>query len=288
MVNSVLKQRVITAVLLAIGVLSALFAMSLVQFALFVAVIMVLAGSEWANLAGLQGRAMRIAYAVLVLVSIAWCAKFTGFITGDAPNLMFTARLDHERTRQLLLAACIWWSMALLLVQTYPHSAILWGHRWLRVLIGLCVLVPAWLGFVLLRSVSGGQWLIVFVVLIVACADIGAYFTGRAFGKRKLAVAVSPGKSWEGFVGGMFCTVILALGAGWFWGHPGILMAMVVPTALASVLGDLLESMVKRHRGIKDSGSLLPGHGGILDRIDSLTAAVPVFAAAVLITGWPL
>jgi phosphatidate cytidylyltransferase len=129
--------------------------------------------------------------------------------------------------------------------------------------------------------------LILLIVAVVASADIGGYFTGRAWGKHKLKPAVSPGKTWEGFAGGVAANILLALV---LWQVTGsnlvILLAIILPTSLVSVLGDLLESMVKRHRGIKDSGALLPGHGGVLDRVDSLTAAAPVFALALLASGW--
>ena len=130
--------------------------------------------------------------------------------------------------------------------------------------------------------------MVLMVVLLVAAADIGAYFTGRAIGRRKLAPEVSPGKSWEGVAGGAVFAVLLAVtfniilrGDAWL-----SLFIIVVPTALFSVVGDLLESMVKRYRGVKDSSHLLPGHGGVLDRIDGLVAAAPVFALAFMSSHW--
>jgi phosphatidate cytidylyltransferase len=123
---------------------------------------------------------------------------------------------------------------------------------------------------------------VLYVVAVVCSADIGAYFAGRAWGHRKLAPAVSPGKSWAGFWGGLACALLLGVIAAWQQWFPMYAPWQCVmatgAASLASVLGDLLESMVKRHRGVKDSGRLLPGHGGVLDRLDSLTAAAPVFA----------
>jgi len=151
-------------------------------------------------------------------------------------------------------------------------------------------LVPAWIGLFFIRSHDQGSWLVLLLVAIVACADIGAYFAGKRFGRHRLAATVSPGKSWEGFVGGLFASVIFALIVGQVWAPTERLwlLALVAPTALVSVVGDLLESMVKRHRGVKDSGLILPGHGGVLDRVDGITAAVPVFALTLLITGMPV
>ena len=139
-----------------------------------------------------------------------------------------------------------------------------------------------------LHSLVNGNWLILLVVITVATADTGAYFFGKIFGKHPLAATISPGKSWEGFWGGLFACTLLALLVAWVvdfsqWMQ---LLAIISFVALASVIGDLVESMVKRHRGVKDSGSILPGHGGVLDRIDGLTAAVPVFALAVMSSNW--
>jgi len=156
---------------------------------------------------------------------------------------------------------------------------------------GVAVLLPTWLALSYLRNLPNGAWLLLMLVALVAIADIGAYFFGRRFGKAKLAPAVSPGKSWAGFWGGLACSVSFMAALWYFWpgGMPVSLPAMLVLaaiTSLASVLGDLLESMVKRHRGIKDSSQLLPGHGGVMDRVDSLTAASPVFALGLMSVGW--
>src|SRR5690554_893390 len=150
----------------------------------------------------------------------------------------------------------------------------------MRLAMGLLVLLAGWVGFNVLRDTCC-VWLF-YVLLLVWGADIGAYFSGRAWGRRKLAPAVSPGKSWEGVMGGMAVTLLLALLFA-IWQGLGVagglgLVGVTAVVTLTSVLGDLLESMLKRFRGIKDSSNLLPGHGGVLDRIDSLTAAVPLFA----------
>lgn len=128
------------------------------------------------------------------------------------------------------------------------------------------------------------------VMLLVWGADIGAYFSGKRFGRRKLAVAVSPGKSWEGFYGGLASSLLLTLLAGLYfdWAARDLLLALLGAALVVaiSVVGDLTESMFKRQAAIKDSSNLLPGHGGVLDRIDSLTAAVPMFAVLLWLHGW--
>ena len=162
----------------------------------------------------------------------------------------------------------------------------------MRSLMGILVLAPAWLSAVYLLSFPRGGGLMVVLVLVVAAADIGAYFSGRALGKHKLAAVVSPAKTWEGFWGGMAACMLMAL---LLWSqlpmqqaHVSLVAVLVVAmaTALASVVGDLTVSMVKREAGLKDSGSLLPGHGGVLDRLDSLCGAAPVFALGLLLAGW--
>jgi len=169
---------------------------------------------------------------------------------------------------------------------------VFWRTRAMRNLMGLLVLALAWMAAVYLVSLPRGGGLIVVMVLIVATADIGAYFSGKTWGRHKLAEVVSPKKTWEGFWGGLSACVVLAL---LLWSqlpsqqaHVSLaaVLVVVLATALASVVGDLTVSMVKREAGVKDSGSLLPGHGGVLDRLDSLCGAAPVFALGLLLAGW--
>ena len=180
----------------------------------------------------------------------------------------------------------------MLWVKGYPASGALWGNMAMRSLMGLLILAPAWLAAVYLLSFARGGMLMVAMVLIVVTADIGAYFSGKSFGKHKLAPAVSPAKTWEGFWGGVLACLLLSL-VGWYLlpvqkQHIGLfsVVTVVLITGVASVIGDLTVSMVKRQSGIKDSGNILPGHGGVLDRLDSLAAAAPVFALGLLMVGW--
>ncbi len=273
-----LKQRVITAVFLALGFLALLFFSSWEVFAAAIGAVLTIGAWEWADLSGLSKVFLRLAYASgLVLI-------------GLAAMLYCDWTHNLERLQHILLAACIWWAIALLWVQSFPSSSVLWGTKFIRALMGICVLVPAWLGCLFLFRQPEGAWLVFFVVVLIAAADIGAYFTGRAIGKRKLAPAVSPGKSWEGVMGGAILALVVAaiINVVYAQGPWLALLAIVLPTSLVSVLGDLLESMVKRFRGVKDSSQLLPGHGGVMDRIDGLVAAVPVFSFALLMSGWQL
>lgn len=266
-----LWQRVATALFLLPLVLGAIFFLPNTWFALAMIVPVFLAGREWANLSC----GCRITFQALLLVSLL--------------ALTLSLLLSADAGRPLLWLSAAFWLWALYLVVRYPAINAWHKQRVTMTLTGLVVLVPAWYAVVYLQAFrfTIGDTAVQGLVLlggfvIVWGADVGAYFAGRAFGKRKLAVHVSPGKSVEGAIGGLLLTELLALALGLWLGLSGaalaVLLALVLVTTLASILGDLFESMVKRESGVKDSGNLLPGHGGMLDRIDSVTCALPVFA----------
>ena len=275
-----LKQRVITALVLAVIFLAALFCLPAGYFSFFIGAVLLIGAWEWASLSGFPAIWQRFAYSFLLLILLVATSLYLGF-EGEA-----SPRLNDLAIRDLLIVGCAWWALALLLVQGYPSSSVLWGHKALRLLMGALVLIPTWVALVYVRQQSNGAWLVLLLMLIVAVADSGGYFVGRRFGRHKLAPAVSPGKTWEGFAGGFLANCLLALILSQVLDvNPLLILVLIVPTSLISVLGDLLESMVKRHAGAKDSGSILPGHGGILDRVDGITAGAPVFALALLASG---
>jgi phosphatidate cytidylyltransferase len=266
----VFKQRVITAVVLVLGLLALLFNLSPLNFSLVVAPIVLLAGWEWANLIGLQGKRQKLAYLGLLALGLA--------VAGFTLNLFGT--LDMSLGQNLCLAASVLWAVIFLWVQGYPSSAILWSPKPILGLLGLVLLSITWVAIALIIHQPHGAWLLLFAFAVVALADIGGYVAGNLFGKHKLAPLVSPGKTWEGFAGGILLQCILIASMTSFMPEKittGMLLALVIPVSLYSVLGDLFESMVKRHGGVKDSGNILPGHGGVLDRIDGLIAALPLF-----------
>jgi phosphatidate cytidylyltransferase len=179
----------------------------------------------------------------------------------------------------LLGAACAWWAIALLWLSLAPSL----NRPAVALLCGLPVLVPAFIALARLlgaaRGPARGPQLVLWLVLLVVAADVGAYFAGRSLGRRKLAVRVSPGKTLEGALGGLVMVALVAWGGALHFGLPP--PAMVVfgcAVGVLSIVGDLTESMFKRAAGLKDSGVLLPGHGGLLDRVDSVTAAAPLYA----------
>lgn len=273
-----LKQRVITAVILAAVFLAVLFFTPWWGFALFSGLVFALAAWEWANLAGFTSTIARSAYALVTALMAVTIAVHSDWF------------FDEGYLRKILLGSGLWWALALLWVQGYPSSVILWGSRVVRTIMGWLVLMPAWFACLFLKNMNDGEIIVIILVLIVAAADIGAYFAGRNFGKHKLAPNVSPGKTWEGVMGGVLANAVLIAGLMFVLHIPAkdtLFVALIIlPAALVSVLGDLLESMVKRHRGVKDSGQLLPGHGGVLDRIDGLVAATPIFLLCLMLLDW--
>jgi len=264
-----LKQRIITALWLMPLAIGGIFFLPFEYFALFTAGIVMLGAWEWANLSGFEQTGVRVGFSALVGLSM--------FGIYQLPS------------EGVLMVGLVWWVLALVLVLSYPGLNNLWASKGIRILIGFLILIPCWKGLLLLKQQANSEIVLLYICLMVWGADVGAYFAGRKWGVRKLAPKVSPGKSWAGFWGGMASALLIGLAVGVYLDMATeqlmLLMAVSAVTVAVSVLGDLTESMFKRFRGIKDSSQLLPGHGGILDRIDSLTAAVPVFALLLLLTG---
>lgn len=269
-----LKQRVITALILGPLVVWATLALESPWFAVVAAVVFCLGAWEWAVLAGL-GKTAAVAYAAAIAAVFAGTYPWIG---AGATGLDVTVAVG-----------LLWWVAALLLVVRFPGGSGIWERsRTLRLGAGILILLPSWLALVALHAKAAPGFALL-VMVLVSAADIGAYFAGRRFGKHKLAPRVSPGKTWEGFGGAIAVTLITAAVGAWALGvsgrHTGAFAVLCVVTVAVSVLGDLVESMFKRMVGAKDSSALLPGHGGILDRIDSLTAAAPVFATGIYYLG---
>lgn len=272
-----LKQRVITGALLAAAAIAAIIFLPSRLLVVVLAGVTLLACWEWTDLAALSTPLARLLYCAVSACAMIGLLDLT-HVLDEQP--------DMQRLRFILGGAALWWCLAWLCIKTFPYSAVWWGSMWVRLLMGWLALLPAWLACVYLRFQIDGEWKILFLLALVAAADIGAYFSGTQFGKHKLAPAVSPGKSWEGFWGGLVASVVFALLVRHvFWEQLPLLALLLIAalTMLASVLGDLLESMLKRYRGVKDSGSILPGHGGVLDRFDSISAAAPIFVLGLLL-----
>jgi len=256
----VLRTRILTALVLAALMLWALLALPTEGKIACIALLMAIGAWEWAAFAGLTAWPARTLYvaAALALGALAW--RYWG---GAGWPLV-------------LELAVLWWLIAFLWVTCAPHAI----NRVAAGVAGFLVLVPAWFALAQLLSTPGGSGtsLVIFMLVLVFAGDVGAYFAGRGLGRHKLAPTVSPNKTWEGFAGGIIAGLIVgAIGAGYFHLALGPFLALCAVVLLFSVVGDLTESMFKRYAGLKDSGRILPGHGGVLDRIDSVTAAGPFF-----------
>ncbi|HAD48634.1 MULTISPECIES: phosphatidate cytidylyltransferase [Idiomarina] len=282
-----LKQRILTALLLIPVALYAVFLLPLWGFSLFIQAVIMLGAWEWSPLMGVTKKSGRIAYTVAVGVIIGGLSLLVPY-----QHLWTDGSLDPLIYYTILVGG-IWWVCALALIVNYPSSRRLWSRtRSIVGLFGLLIFVPTWAALVTVRSINidvqpyFGGWVVLFILLLVWAADVGAYFAGVRYGRNKMMPAVSPGKTMEGLCGGIsLAFVVMMVVSHWtkipadqFTGY--YLTGLF--TVVASVFGDLNESMFKRAAGVKDSGSILPGHGGILDRIDSLTAAVPIFTLAYL------
>jgi phosphatidate cytidylyltransferase len=259
-----LRQRIITAGIFGLAITAALLYASPVLAAAALGVLWLAGAWEWGGFAKL-GLPARLVYTALFAVALALGWRC----------------LDTGAARIVLVVALSWWAVALALVISYPRQ---FGAAFVAVA-GVVVLWPSYVLLVRLHDL-GGASLAFAVLLIVWAADVGAYVFGRLLGRTKLAPAVSPGKTWEGVTGGLLLAGAAAGAiAAWLGLPTDRLVVLGVVTALVSVLGDLTQSMFKRNVGLKDSGKLLPGHGGVLDRIDSLTAAVPVFVGGLVALG---
>jgi len=263
-----LKQRLLTAAVLIPFVMYGILAFSTPYFALMFAVIVLLAGWEWSGVMKRSSSSKRGVYSAIVgvLMAILW----------------FFVSVTSADWLVLLVVSLFWWLSALIWVLTYPKSTSRWSSPWLLFLIGLLVLIPMWSAVVSLHQFGEqGPYLVLYLLALVSFADTGAYFGGRQWGKHKLAPRVSPGKTWEGVVSALVVTGVFSLIAANLFSLSGnqlpAFVVLSLVTVCFSILGDLTESMFKRNAGLKDSGTILPGHGGVLDRIDGVTAAAPVF-----------
>jgi len=258
-----LRQRVITAVI-ALAILAlVLFVVPPLMAELVIALIILAAAWEWSGFLGSNTPATRIFYVVFIAALMA----SVGMVWPDG-------------VERVLQVAVIWWLLALIWTFLFPTPI----PVFLRWICGALVLVPLYAALVLLYQATPS--LLLFVLLIVWAADIGAYFVGKQYGRVKLAPSISPGKTWEGVIGGLVLVALLALGRSfWFETDLAIIVPFCLGVAGVSIVGDLTVSMFKRTAGLKDSGTLFPGHGGVLDRVDSVAAAAPLFALGLSWTG---
>jgi phosphatidate cytidylyltransferase len=269
-----LRQRVITALILAPLVISSVLLLPTLYVALLLAVVVLVGSREWARLSGFNRLPQQLLYTLMMLILMccsylwlpaSWIPAITGF-------------------------AVLWWCFVLMRIVRFRAEHSPSENSLLKSLEGVVVLLPAWLALVTLHQIPNfGPGLMLFVLMLIWSADVGAHFAGHRWGSNKLAPQVSPGKTREGVYGAIASALLCGLVLLWWLDTSGLksmlILILCLVTMLSSVVGDLFESLLKRQRGMKDSGTLLPGHGGMLDRIDSLTAAAPVFLFGLTLLG---
>ncbi|ORE87034.1 phosphatidate cytidylyltransferase [Oceanococcus atlanticus] len=263
-----LKQRILTAIVLIPLVFAALWYLPNAVVAAIVGGLMLACAWEWAGFMSLSGSA-RAMYVALTALLVA----FAHPALGGAQLLL-----------PLLAAGLLWWLLATVWVLNYPAGfAQIKSRVWLYGVLGWAAILPCYAAIWHLHGLEHGRELIFLLLFLVWATDTGGYFAGKRFGRHKLAPLVSPNKTWEGLVGGVVLAMALAAAAGyWVFEPPRVLAftALGLGVALVSVIGDLSVSMFKRQCGVKDTGRLFPGHGGALDRLDSLLSAAPVMLVA--------
>ena len=287
-----LKQRIITALILAPLAIMAIFYLPLAYFSGLLLAIMAIGAWEWGPLMGFENKRRRAAF---VATNVAIIAAIWFYFPPS--SIWIDDKSVQAPVIYMLWISVGWWLLSAVLTFAYPRCSSFWSsHRSIRGIFGWLTLVPTWLAFMVIRSSEyqlqqyHGAQLLMALFIMVWSADVGAYFVGKSIGKRKLMPNVSPGKTLEGFLGGVVFACVLALVAGvlldWNGRQFALVLGLTAVITTISVLGDLNESMFKRQAGVKDSGSILPGHGGMLDRIDSLTATAPIFALSYVLIGW--
>lgn len=280
-----LKQRLLTALFLLPMVIWVVLSLPHTIFTLVLSGILLLGAWEWSRIAGIHHPVWRIGYCLMLALLLALTS--------------WLLRVDSQFLLPIVIGSGIWWLISFAWVMYFNREQIpaiaLTGLRRAEVgtgLAGFIILLGTFVGLVGLRdNYTQGPILVFMLLMLIWIADSAAYFVGRKFGKHKLAAHVSPGKTWEGVAGAIVAiciTVLIVSTMLKFDIHQQLLLlAICLITVLFSILGDLTESMFKRRAGIKDSGQLLPGHGGIMDRIDSLTSAAPIFLLGLMLTGLP-
>lgn len=286
-----LKQRIITALILAPLALVGVFYLPLSVFPFFAGAVTLLGAWEWGAFLPAKEQQVNGNKLHRIIFTASLAILMASFLVLVPIEHIWSQGQLHPIYEAALIISAMWWVVSITLVFLYPKASSFWSNsEFYKGLFGQLTLIPFWIGMIALRGYGYsndpmlGGVLIVSVFLIVWGADVGAYFVGRSIGKRKLMPNVSPGKTLEGMLGGLVTAMLaIFITKSYFYNIELLpLLGLVFITSFVSVFGDLSESMFKRNSGIKDSGTILPGHGGILDRIDSLTAAIPVFALGYL------
>lgn len=283
-----LLQRIITALILAPLVVLAVYLLPIPYFTLVVALVMLVAAWEWTSLTGIDRPSMRILFLVLLMLPMGGVYFWTYFLEilaqiFDWPEV----RAQSGLLEWLIILPVLFWVVMMFLIRNASDALLkLELKNVYKGLIGWVILFFAWMFLYRMRAFYGSD-MVMYFLLLIWIADITAYFVGKKFGATKLAPEISPGKTMAGFYGalgsGFVSAIVLSLVFGFNLMIGSDFVLLSVLTVLISIYGDLFFSLIKRQQGVKDTGSILPGHGGLLDRIDSLVAAIPFFYAGILL-----
>ncbi len=280
-----LKQRIITAIILALIFITATVFLSSFSYSLFVTIVVLAASWEWCAFIGLAKQVAKVSY----LATLGSMIIALYFFLGIVPESLV---INSYRAGIILGLGILFWVLTFFMLKGYPSNSDRWNNKSKIALMGLMALIPTWVGVVQIKYLNPQGFLLLGMVVMVAAADIGAYFVGKRIGKNRLAPSLSPNKTWEGVLGGFAACLLVGILLIWLLhsylitlsnGQILILVLLSLVVMLFDVIGDLLESMLKRNRDLKDSGKILPGHGGILDRVDGLLAVTPIFVLTFLI-----
>lgn len=285
-----LLQRILTASILAAVAIAAIFALPILYFYLFIAIIVLIAAWEWTELSEVHKLSGKILFLVSLILPMLFVTYWTQILEIFSQLLEMSEIKEYSGALEwLVIGPVLFWILIMFLIKKAPDELLkLQLKKRYKVFIGWFVLFSAWMFLTKLRAYYGSGAALYFLVLIWV-ADIAAFFTGKKFGKDKLAPLISPGKTLQGMYGALvsaiICSIVLAL----YYGYPGMIATdfafLSVLTVMVSIYGDLFFSLVKRQNGVKDSGTILPGHGGVLDRVDSVIAAAPFYYAGIILIG---
>ncbi|HXD84294.1 MAG TPA: phosphatidate cytidylyltransferase [Rudaea sp.] len=270
-----MKQRIVTALLLAPLAIALVLLLPTPAFATVIAGLCLLAVWEWTRMSGLRDRRLR--GLLLALAALAFWALWR--------------YRDEDAVMIVVAAGALWWVVALAWLKRFSFAAApTRENTLLKLVVGVLVVFPSWIALMRIHAApSHGHGWALYALVLGWSADSFAYLAGKRWGRRKLAPAISPGKTWAGVYGGLVATAVVAAIGGWLLGVQDLRLLALVALALLcvcfSVVGDLFESLIKRHAGVKDSGALFPGHGGVFDRLDGIFALLPLFALGKLLLG---
>lgn len=285
-----LLQRILTALVLATLAISAIFLLDTIYFYLFIAIIVLIGAWEWAELSENNSVMGKIGYLFLFIVPMLGVTFFSQVLEVLSLLMEWPEIKTYSGVLEwFVIIPVIFWVGMMLLIRKYPEDLLqlVLSKRFKKTL-GWVVLFSAWMFLTKLRAYYGSGAVMYFLALIWI-ADIAAYFTGKKFGKDKLSPLISPGKTVQGMYGALFSAIVCAVLLALYYEYPPMIAIdfglLSILTVLISIYGDLFFSLMKRRSGVKDSGSILPGHGGVLDRIDSVIAAAPFYYAGIILIG---